>query len=95
MAQVVQILAALMILGAFGGVQTGKLEPTAPSALTLNTIGGASLAALAFSDQQWGFVLLEGVWALIAAWGLARASQNAAASRRGRLPASNARRPQD
>jgi hypothetical protein len=80
-AQVIQILAALMILGAFVGVQTGRLEPTALRSLILNAVGAAILATLALSSEQWGFVLLEGVWALVAAWGLARACQTAVARR--------------
>jgi hypothetical protein len=27
---------------------------------------------LAYIDQQWGFLLLEGVWALVSLWSLAQ-----------------------
>lgn len=91
MSQVVQILAALMILGAFVGVQTGKLDPTAPRSLILNAVGAGILAVLALDSEQWGFVLLEGVWALVAAWGLARTCRTSAA-RRTRPRASNDQR---
>ena len=33
--------------------------------------GAAILAVLAFQSQRWGFVLLEGVWALVSLWGIA------------------------
>ena len=39
--------------------------------LTLNLTGSALLAALAWVETQWGFLLLEGVWALVSASGLA------------------------
>lgn len=82
MSELVQVFGALMILGAFVGVQTGRVEPTAPTALVLNTVGGAILASLAFGDRQWGFVLLEGVWALVAVWGLVRVFRTIAESLR-------------
>jgi hypothetical protein len=28
-------------------------------------------AAVAYVEEQWGFVMLQSVWALVAAWGLA------------------------
>ena len=40
--------------------------------LVLNFVGSAILAVLAFIDQQWGFLLLEGVWALVSLWSLAQ-----------------------
>lgn len=59
-----QILGALAVLTAFVGVQTARLEPSAPIALTLNAAGASVLAALAVHDRLWGFLLLEGVWGL-------------------------------
>ncbi|MEO8889477.1 MAG: hypothetical protein ABI301_03125 [Jatrophihabitantaceae bacterium] len=33
----------------------------------LNEIGSAVLATCAVIDRQWGFLLLEGVWAIVTA----------------------------
>jgi hypothetical protein len=68
--QVIQIVGALLILVAFGAVQFERMRPDSRLYLALNLLGSAILAVLAVSAQQWGFVLLEGVWAIVSAWGL-------------------------
>ena len=70
MDQLIQIVGALLILFAFGAVQFERMETTSRAYLALNLIGSAILAVLALSSSQWGFVLLEGVWAIVSAWGL-------------------------
>jgi hypothetical protein len=69
-AQVIQIIGALIILGAFAGSQLGELPTDSRRYLTLNVIGSAILTVLAVVEGQIGFVLLEGVWALVSAWSL-------------------------
>jgi hypothetical protein len=69
MAQLVQIAGALAILAAFALAQLGKLDQRSTSYLTLNLVGSAVLAVLAYHERQWGFFLLEGVWALVSAYG--------------------------
>ncbi len=73
MDQVVQIVGALLILVAFGAVQFERMRPDSRLYLTLNLFGSAILAVLAVAASQWGFVLLEGVWAIVSAWGLGKA----------------------
>jgi hypothetical protein len=70
----VQIAGALAVLAAFALAQAGILDQRARSYLILNLTGAAVLAVDAWLGDQWGFLLLEGVWALVSAWGLARAA---------------------
>ncbi len=72
MAQLVQIAGAVLILLAYAGTQFGRLDQRAISYLLLNLVGSAILAVLAAIDGQIGFLLLEGVWAIVSAWSLAR-----------------------
>ncbi len=67
---VVQILGALLILAPFALAQFRLLGAHSWPYLLPNTVGSAILCALALQGQQWGFVLVNGVWALVALWGL-------------------------
>jgi hypothetical protein len=69
---------ALQFVGAIGILvpltlfQAGRLSQHAYSYLTMNLFGSAVLSVVAVIDSQWGFVILQVVWALVAAAGLAR-----------------------
>jgi hypothetical protein len=71
--QLIQIVGALLILAAFAAVQFDRMRPDSRLYLALNLAGSAILFVLAIVAAQWGFVLLEGVWAVVSAWGLGRA----------------------
>lgn len=70
MDQLLQVLGALLILAAYGAAQFGLLDQRSYAYIALNLLGSALLAVLAFVERQWGFVLLEAVWAAISLWSL-------------------------
>jgi hypothetical protein len=78
MGTLVQIVGALLVLAGFALAQARLLTPQARAYLVLNLVGAAILAVDAYIGQQWGFLLLEGVWAIIAGWGLARLAMRSA-----------------
>jgi hypothetical protein len=68
--QLVQIAGALLILSGFVLAQLGALDPRSVWYLVVNLAGSAVLTVDAFHQEQWGFVLLELVWAIVSALGL-------------------------
>ncbi len=70
MAAVLQVIGALLILAPFAGQQLRSLPSDSPTYLWPNLAGSAILAGIALDGQQWGFLLLEAVWAFVALRGL-------------------------
>ena len=70
MEQLVQVVGAILILVAFAAAQFGAMDQHSRSYLALNFVGSLILAVLAWLERQWGFLLLESVWALVSLWGL-------------------------
>jgi hypothetical protein len=76
--QVVQVAGALLILVAFAAAQFDRLDVESKPYLWLNLVGSAILAVLALYEEQWGFVLLETVWAIVSAYSLVRGPRDGA-----------------
>ena len=74
MEQAIQIVGAILIVVAYVLAQFRYLSQHSIPYLSANLIGSVILAILALLDSQWGFLLLEGVWALVSALGLVRIS---------------------
>jgi hypothetical protein len=66
--QLLQILGAVLVLAAYAVAQFRLLPARSFAYGFLNLAGSAILALLALDSRQWGFLLLEGTWALISLW---------------------------
>lgn len=66
------VAGVVLILAAYAGATTGRLDPERATALILNLVG-ASLILLSLAyDFNLSAVLMEGAWALVALIGLVR-----------------------
>jgi hypothetical protein len=71
--ELVSVVAAVLILVAYFTQQLGWLSSFGLTYSALNLIGSLWLALIAASNMQYGFLLLEGTWALISCYGMLRA----------------------
>jgi hypothetical protein len=67
--QIVQMIGAAMILAAFFLNQRRITAADAPLYLGLNLAGSLLLTLCAIVARQWGFLVLEGTWAVVSAAG--------------------------
>ena len=71
MIQALSVAAALLVLIPFAASQLGRLSTRTLSYQVMNLAGSAGLAIVAVFEGQYGFILLEGTWAVASAIGLA------------------------
>jgi hypothetical protein len=67
-----EFLGAVAILVPFALFQRGRWSQHALPYLALNLVGGAILTVVAIVNSQYGFVILQAVWTLVAAAGIVR-----------------------
>ena len=68
--QAVSLFGSLLILSAFIAAQLRRMHTSDRAYIVLNLVGSGLLAVVAIVERQWGFLLLEGVWALVSGWSL-------------------------
>jgi hypothetical protein len=78
--QAVSIVGALTILAAYAANQFGRVTMTSLAYVVANVVGAGILATVALVESQWGFLLLEGVWCILAAFAAARIVRGPAAA---------------
>ena len=76
--QAISMIGALLILVAYAGLQTGRMDRRALSYNVLNLVGSALLAWVAIIDRRAGFIVLETAWALLSIQPLSASMRKAA-----------------
>lgn len=74
-----EFVGAIGILVPFALFQRGRWSQHSYAYLALNLVGSGILTAVAIVEDQYGFLILQGVWTLIAALGIVRRAAKGAA----------------
>jgi hypothetical protein len=74
--QLISLVGAAMILGAYAALQRGWLGLRHRSYHILNFVGSALLTVVAIEDRRLGFIILEGAWALLSIPGMVRPARS-------------------
>jgi hypothetical protein len=70
MIQLASLAGAILILVPFTLSQLGRMAVRSLPYQAMNLVGSATLTTVAIIERQYGFILLEGVWAAMSAVGL-------------------------
>ncbi len=70
--QVISLLGAAQILVAYIATQLRRMRPDSTVYNALNCLGSAFLTLVAVVGRQWGFIVLEGTWAVVSLYALLR-----------------------
>ncbi len=70
--QLIAGIGAVLVLGAYLALQRGWLVAGNRWYSALNFVGAVMLTWVALEDRRWGFILLEGAWALLSVPGMLR-----------------------
>jgi len=73
MLQIVSVTGALMVLLAYGLIQSGVWRELDTGYLAFNIVGSLLLGIVAIADERMGFILLEFAWAGLGVVGVVRA----------------------
>lgn len=76
----VQIVGALLVLACFLLAQADRINPAGYRYLATNLVGSVAMTVTAVIAAEWGFVFLEGTWALVSAWGILQRRREATPS---------------
>ena len=72
MLQIISVVGAMGCLIPFAALQFKRMSSTGLTYALLNFMGSETLTVVAIIEQQYGFILLEGVWAIVSAVGVVR-----------------------
>jgi hypothetical protein len=84
--QLVSVLGSLLVLVAYVASQFGYLSAKGLAYAFANIVGSGILAVVAALETQWGFLVLEGAWALVSLVAVVRQKAKANTHRERRAP---------
>ena len=70
-AQLIQVVGALLNMGAFALLHFEIAPSSALRYLIPNWFGSVLLVVSAYVDRQWGFLMLEGAWVVLTGYAIA------------------------